>query len=118
MNELLLIGLLAATPPVETCCARPAAVFTASDASKEAKDQIGHFISPLVATTSVYGTAKYFGADRKQARWIAAGVGLALVIVKEVYDQSVAGRFGLEETAIGFAGTAAGVYLGEKIRWE
>ena len=119
MNEFLLIALLGATSPVEPCCARPAPAFAvADDASKELKDQIGHFISPMVATTSVYGTARYFGAERNQARWIAGGIGIVLVVAKEVYDESVAGRFGLEETAIGFAGTAAGVYLGEKIKWE
>ena len=118
MNELLLLALLSATSPADTCCARPTTAFAAEDQSKEAKDQIGHFISPAVMTTSFYGTAMYFGAERKQARWIAAALGVVAVIAKEVYDERVAGRFGLEEAGIGIAGTAVGVYLGEKITWQ
>src|SRR5688500_10976343 len=98
MNEFLLIALLSAAPPTAPCCTRPAAVLMEVDNSKEAKDQVGHFISPMVLTTSFYGTAMYLGAERKQARWIAAAVSIGLVVAKEVYDESVAGRFGLEET--------------------
>lgn len=88
------------------------------DQSKEAKDLVGHFVSPMVLTTSFYGTAMYFGAERKRARWIAAGLSIVLIVGKEVYDEKVAGRFGLEETAIGVAGTAGGLYVAEKITWQ
>ena len=91
------------------CCAPQRQAFDASD--------VGHFIAPAILTPTFYSTALLLGAERKQARWIAAGLSVALVIAKEVYDERVAGRFGVEEAAIGVAGTAAGLWIAERIEW-
>jgi hypothetical protein len=118
MNEWIMILLIGATSPAPAPCCQPtAALIARADDAKEARDNIGHLVSPAVLTASFYGTALYFGASKKQARWISVGTALGLVVAKELYDKSVAGRFGLEETAIGFAGTGAGLWLAERIEW-
>lgn len=117
MNEIWLAALLSAAPA--PCCYEPPrfAVQVQADDAKEARDNIGHFVSPAIVTASVYGTAVYFGASRKQARWISVGTSVLLIVAKELYDDSVAGRFGVEETLIGLGGTAAGLMVAEKLEW-
>lgn len=119
MNELMLGLFLAGAPAAASpCCPAAAPRFAvAVDNAKEARDNIGHFVSPAVLAASFYGTAVYLGASRKQARWIAAGSTLLLIVVKEWRDESVAGRFGVEEVAIGIGGTAAGLWLAEQLDW-
>lgn len=117
MNEFLLASLLAIAPAPE-CCVRQQVLLAAPDEGKEARDNVGHFISPMVLTTSFYGFALYFGKDRKEARWISALASLGLVVLKEVYDERVAGRFGVQEVLIGVGGTATGLYLAERIEWH
>ena len=118
MNELLLVFLLGTTSPAGPPCCQPAtAVLSRADDGKEARDNIGHFVSPAILTTSFYGSALYLGANKKQARWIAVSASLGLVVAKELYDQSVAGRFGLEEVGIGVAGTGVGLWMAERIEW-
>ena len=118
MTELLLAAALAASTGAGCCPPQPAAaVFAAPNRSKEMIERVGHFVSPMILTPSFYGAALYLGAEPKQARWIAAGLSVALVIAKEVYDERVAGRFGVEEAFIGLAGTAAGVWLADEIEW-
>jgi hypothetical protein len=119
MNELLLVLLLGTHPTAPACCAPAAARFTvqASDA-KETRDNIAHFMVPAALTTGSYGLALELGASREQARWIAVGTSLLVMVAKEIYDHSVAGRFGLEEVAIGVGGTAGGLLLAEKVIWR
>ncbi len=119
MNEVWLAFLLGTSSAAAPDCCLPAAPRFALqvDASKEARDNVLHFIGPGLITVSSYGTARYFGATRKQARWIAVGTSVVLVVAKELYDESVAGRFGLEEVAIGLGGTAAGLVVAEKLDW-
>ncbi|HEY0304106.1 MAG TPA: hypothetical protein VGC44_03995 [Longimicrobiales bacterium] len=113
MNELWLAVLLS-TSPAPCCYDSPRFAVQVSSA-EETRDNIGHFVAPTLVTASVYGTAVYLGASRKQARWIAVGTSVLLIVGKEVYDESVAGRFGLEETLIGLGGTAAGLVLAETL---
>jgi hypothetical protein len=118
MNEVLLALLLSATSPSPPPCCQPAtAVFTRADDAKEVRDNIGHLVSPAIITTSVYGTALHFGASKKEARWISVTASLGLVVAKELYDRSVAGRFGLEETGLGVIGTGVGLWVAERIEW-
>ena len=118
MNEWIMILLLSATSPAPPPCCHPApAVLARANESEEERDYAGHFISPAVLTTSFYGTARWFGATRSQARWISVGTALGLVVAKELYDKSVADRFGLEETAIGMVGTGLGLWMAESVTW-
>ena len=116
MNEFWLAVLLSTSDPA-CCFEAPRFSVQAADDSKEARDNVVHFVAPALATVSVYGTAVYFGASRKQARWIAAGTSVLLIVGKELYDKSQAGRFGAEETLIGLGGTAAGLVVAEKLDW-
>ena len=115
MNELWLAALLSTAPA--PCCYEAPRFAVQADAGKETRDNIAHFVAPAVVTASVYGGAVYLGASRKQARWIAAGTSVLLIVGKELYDDSVAGRFGLEETLIGLGGTAAGLVVAEQLLW-
>ena len=118
MNEWIMVLLIGTTSPAPAACCQPApALLARANNAKEVRDNVGHFISPVVLTTSFYGTALYFGASKKQARWISVGTALGLVVAKELYDKSVAGRFGLEETGIGIAGTGVGLWLAERMEW-
>ena len=118
MNELWLAFLISTTP-APCCFEEPRFALQAiqADDTKEVRDNVGHFVVPALATTSVYGAAVYLGASRKQARWIAVGTSVLLIVGKELYDDSVAGRFGVEETLIGLGGTAAGLIVAEQVLW-
>jgi hypothetical protein len=113
MNELWLAVLLSTSSA--TCCYDSPRFAVQASSAEETRDNIGHFVAPALVTASVYGTAVYLGASRKQARWIAVGTSVLLIVGKEVYDESVAGRFGVEETLIGLGGTAAGLVLAETL---
>jgi hypothetical protein len=118
MNELWLAFLLNAAPA--PCCHEPprfAVQAIRADDTKEVRDNIAHFVVPALTTTSVYGAAVYLGASREQARWIAVGTSVLLIVGKELYDESVAGRFGLEETFIGLGGAATGLLVAEQLSW-
>jgi hypothetical protein len=117
MNELWLAFLLATSPTAPPCCHPPTFTLQADDAT-EVRDNIGHFVAPAILTSSFYGTALYLGAPRRHARWISVGTSLLLIVAKEAHDQSVAGRFGLEEVAIGLGGTAAGLWFAERVDWS
>jgi hypothetical protein len=116
MNELWLAVLLSSAP-APCCYEAPRFAVQAADNSKEVRDNVVHFVAPALATVSVYGTAVYFGASRKQARWISVSTSVVLIVGKELYDKSKAGRFGAEETLIGLGGTAAGLIVAEKLDW-
>jgi hypothetical protein len=118
MNEIWLTFLLS-TAPAPCCYEVPRFAVQAAqpDDAKEARDNIGHFVSPAIAAASVYGAAVYLGASRKQARWIAVSASVLLIVGKELYDDSAVGRFGVEETLIGLGGTAAGLIVAEQLDW-
>lgn len=116
MIPVLLAIVIAASPDSTPCCVR--ANTFATSASAGTGHRVGHVISPMILTASFFGTALYFGANRKQARWIAVGLSLGAVLAKEVYDyRSEARAFGAQDVAIGAAATAAGLWLGESIPW-
>jgi hypothetical protein len=120
MNELLLALLLSTDPTAASlCCPPPAQRFAAqTDGAKEVRDNIAHFVVPAAVSTASFGLALELGASRKEARWIAAGTSVLLIVAKEIYDEAVASRFGLEEVAIGVGGTAAGLLLAEQLIWQ
>lgn len=110
------MALLLSTEPLPACCVAPAPRFAGEvDRAKEQRDNVAHFVVPAAITTGTYGLAKELGASRSEARWIAIGTSMLIVVGKEIYDQSVAGRFGLEEVALGVGGTVTGVVIAERI---
>lgn len=117
MLPLLTAFALAASAGPPVCCER-AAAFVATKTNIESAHHIGHVISPMILTASFYGTALYLGASRKEARWIAVGLSLAVVVGKELYDYQTAARgFSKQDVALGTASTAVGLWLAESIKW-
>jgi hypothetical protein len=118
MNELLLFLALSATPSQPPACCHPAtSVLDHVDEDKERAELVGYFLSTGTLTATYYGSALYFGASRKQAVWISVAGSLATILVKELYDHSKAGRFGLEEAGVGIVGSAAGLWLADRKLW-
>lgn len=119
MLALLAAAIIAGgpAPAPPACCLRQPAI-TSSPSNVETSHRIGHVISTTVLTTSVYGGARYFGANRKTASIIAAGAALTAVLAKELYDYHSAARsFSMQDVALGTAGTAAGLLLAYTIHW-
>lgn len=117
MLHLVTALILAATPSV--CCERPSTPFALNATTTETSHKVGHVITPAVLTASVYGTAMYLGANRKQARWIAVGLSLAFIVGKELHDyRSEARAFSPQDVVLGAAGTAAGLWFAESIKWS
>lgn len=106
----------AAGPP--SCCLRSTTFVMQESTRTTTSHRIGHVVSPAILTTSFYGAALYFGADKKQARLIAVGLSVAAIFMKEVYDRNSAARsFSSADVGLGILGTAAGLYLAEVITW-
>ena len=105
-------------PPTATPCCTRSQTFSAATESVETGHRVGHVIAPAIMTTSFYGGALYFGADRKQARIASVALSLAVIIAKELYDHSTEARaFSTLDVALGVGGTAIGLVAAEKIEW-
>lgn len=111
----LVLATSAGPPP---CCLRSTTFVLQESSRTSTSHRIGHVVSPAILTTSFYGAALYFGADKKQARLIATGLSVAAILLKEVYDHNSAARsFSSGDIGLGILGTAGGLYLAEAITW-
>lgn len=77
--------------------------------------EVGHFTSTLLLTPAVALWLEEAGIPRHKARWLTAGTMVAVVVLKEVYDQRAVGNFSGRDLALGAAGAGLGLVLAERV---
>lgn len=76
---------------------------------------VGHVITMAVGTPAVSLWLQELGVARKPARWLTLGTMVSAAVLKEVYDQRVAGSFSGRDLLTNGVGIGIGMVISERM---